>query len=132
MRKEYEFYVYIVASKSRTLYIGVTNALLFRVSQHREGQIEGFTQRYKVNRLVYFERFQYIENAIHREKELKGWLRVRKIALIESLNPTWEDLFVAIQEGRWKDPRANVTLKFSPAQTKAGPSPTDQDDNSKD
>jgi len=129
MRKDYEFYIYIVASKSRTLYIGVTNNLLFRTNRHRKGEIEGFTQKYKVNRLVYFERFQYIENAIAREKQLKGWLRSRKITLIESLNPTWEDLYILILEHRWKDPRKILTPGTSPVQTKTGPSPTAQDDN---
>jgi putative endonuclease len=129
MRKDYEFYIYIVASKSRTLYIGVTNNLLFRTNQHRKGEIEGFTQKYKVNRLVYFERFQYIENAIAREKQLKGWLRSRKIALIESLNPTWEDLYILILENRWKDPRKILTPGTSHPQTEAGPSTTAQDDN---
>jgi putative endonuclease len=88
----YEFYVYILASRSRTLYIGVTRHLRTRILQHRAQKPGSFTARYKIDRLVYFERFQYISNAIAREKELKDWNRARKIALIETTNPTWEDL----------------------------------------
>jgi putative endonuclease len=91
-RVEYRFFVYILASRSRNLYIGVTNSLRERVSQHREATSSSFTARYKINRLVYFERYQYIGNAIAREKELKDWNRARKISLIEAENPTWEDL----------------------------------------
>jgi putative endonuclease len=89
---EYEFFVYILSSRSRTLYIGVTRNLRVRVLQHRENKPGSFTARYNIDRLVYFERFQYIGNAIAREKELKDWNRARKIGLIESLNPTWQDL----------------------------------------
>ena len=88
----YEFFVYILSSRSRTLYIGVTNDLHVRVLQHREKQPGSFTAQYNIDRLVYFERFQYVQNAIAREKELKDWNRARKVALIESVNPTWEDL----------------------------------------
>ena len=91
-RREYNFYVYILASRSRTLYVGVTHALRTRVAQHREGAPGTFTTRYNVHRLVYAERFQYVGNAIAREKELKDWNRGRKVALIEVRNPTWEDL----------------------------------------
>jgi len=86
------FYVYIMASKSRVLYIGITNNLWRRVWEHKNGLCSGFTRDYKIHRLVYFERYQYVRNAIYREKQLKGWLRRRKIALIEAVNPTWEDL----------------------------------------
>jgi putative endonuclease len=89
---DYEFYVYILSSRSRTLYIGVTRHLRPRVLQHRAQKPRSFTARYNIDRLVYFERFQYISNAIAREKELKDWNRARKIALIETTNPTWEDL----------------------------------------
>jgi putative endonuclease len=94
MPKEHHYYVYIVASRSRTLYIGVTNKLIFRVTEHREGTLDGFTKKYRIHRLVYFEHFNYIDNAIAREKELKGWLREKKVALITEANPTWEDLYV--------------------------------------
>ena len=92
MRREYHFWVYILASRSRSLYIGVTNDLNQRVSIHRQSEPGTHTARYKVHRLVYFERFQYVLNAITRETELKHWTRAQKVALIESVNPTWEDL----------------------------------------
>jgi putative endonuclease len=93
MRREYNFYVYILSSRSRTLYVGITSALLRRVHQHREGNADSFTARYGIHRLVYFENFAYADNAIAREKELKGWLREKKMALIAAANPTWHDLY---------------------------------------
>jgi putative endonuclease len=90
--EDHQYYVYILASRSRTLYIGVTNNLLHRIAQHRSNKAPSFTSRYKTHRLVYFEPFQYINNAIAREKYLKHFTREEKIALIESTNPTWEDL----------------------------------------
>jgi putative endonuclease len=86
------FHVYIVASKQRTLYIGMTGDLIHRIAQHKSGLIEGFTRRYNVNRLVHFEGFTDVRDARAREKQLKGWLRKKKIALIEAENPEWEDL----------------------------------------
>ena len=86
------YYSYIMASRSRVLYIGVTNDLRRRVDEHKKAIHPGFTSKYRVNRLVYFEKFNWILDAIAREKELKGWKRSRKISLIESRNPTWEDL----------------------------------------
>jgi putative endonuclease len=85
-------YVYILASKAGVLYVGVTNSLDDRVLAHRLKRVEGFTKRYNVNRLVYSEYFPGIVLAIAREKEIKGWTRARKIALIESTNPLWTDL----------------------------------------
>ena len=96
MYEEHHYFVYILSSLSRTLYIGVTNHLNRRVQEHREGIADSFTKRYNIHRLVYFERFQYIGNAITREKELKGWLREKKIALIEAENPTWKDLYLEL------------------------------------
>ena len=87
-----QYYVYIMASRSQVLYIGVTNHLARRVAEHKTGEVAGFTQRYKVNRLVYFESSTSINAAISREKQLKGWTRSKKIRLIESDNPNWEDL----------------------------------------
>jgi putative endonuclease len=92
MTREWRFWVYIMASKSRRLYTGVTNDIVRRVREHKEGRIEGFTRRCRINRLVYSERFHYIGNAIEREKEIKSWDRGKRVALIESTNPTWEDL----------------------------------------
>jgi putative endonuclease len=86
------YYVYVLASISRTLYIGVTNDLERRVVEHGEGLMPGFTAKYHVKRLVYFEAFGEIEAAISREKQLKGWRRAKKIKLIESLNPRWDDI----------------------------------------
>ncbi|HEV7515051.1 MAG TPA: GIY-YIG nuclease family protein [Thermoanaerobaculia bacterium] len=86
------FYVYILASRSRALYVGVTNHLAYRVQQHKDGINSGFTHRYKINRLVYCETFGEVRPAIEREKQIKGWTRARKVALIESLNPEWDDL----------------------------------------
>jgi putative endonuclease len=86
------YYVYVMASKSRTLYTGVTNNLERRVLQHRRKLTPGFTARYNINRLVYYETFGDVLAAIAREKQVKGWLRSKKIALIESANRDWKDL----------------------------------------
>ncbi|MBU4311123.1 MAG: GIY-YIG nuclease family protein [Candidatus Omnitrophica bacterium] len=88
------YYVYILASKRNgTLYIGVTNDLVRRVYEHKEGLVEGFTKKYKVDRLVYFEETNDVESAITREKRLKKWNRQWKIELIEKENPEWKDLY---------------------------------------
>ena len=93
MRSEdYQFWVYILSNRSHILYIGMTNGLRKRIMQHREQKAGSFTARYKITRLVYREEFQYVLNAIAREKELKHWTRAQKIALIEAANPTWEEL----------------------------------------
>ncbi|MDJ0979297.1 MAG: GIY-YIG nuclease family protein [Erythrobacter sp.] len=89
--------VYIIASKPYgTLYIGVTSDLVGRLWQHRNGEIEGFTKRYKVHRLVRYEAFGDMESAIKREKRLKNWHCQWKINLIESENPDWQDLAVGL------------------------------------
>jgi putative endonuclease len=90
--RQHHYYVYIMASKSRVLYTGVTGNLQRRVLEHKYDAEPGFTTHYRIHRLVYYETFHYIGNAITREKEIKGWLRSKKVALIRSLNPTWEDL----------------------------------------
>jgi len=90
--QEHSCCTYIMASRSHTLYIGITSDLLKRVFQHKWKEHEGFTARYNCDRLVWFERYQDVQKAIAREKELKGWRRSKKIALIESTNPTWADL----------------------------------------
>ncbi len=84
--------VYILDSISGTLYIGMTNDLVARVRQHQNHTFGGFTERYEVTRLLYYERFTDVGLAIRREKQLKGWRREKKIALIEGLNPQWRDL----------------------------------------
>jgi putative endonuclease len=86
------YFTYIMASRSHTLYIGVTGGLLHRVFQHKWREHEGFSARYNCDRLVWFERHQDVNDAIAREKELKGWRRAKKIALIEDANPSWADL----------------------------------------
>jgi putative endonuclease len=87
------YFTYIVASKSRTLYIGMTGDLRMRVYQHkRKLHAGGFAATYNCDRLVWLERFMLPLNAIAREKQLKGWIRAKKIALIETKNPTWDDL----------------------------------------
>ena len=87
-----QYYVYIMASPSGTLYVGMTNNLQQRVYEHKHGLIQGFTKKYNVTRLVYFEETGDVQSAIAREKEIKKWRRSKKIALIESLNPKWQDL----------------------------------------
>ena len=89
------YFTYIVASRSRTLYIGVTSNLVHRIHQHKYQLHEGFTAKYNCHRLVWFERFEGPTRAIAREKQLKGWTRAKKIALIERTNATWEDLSTA-------------------------------------
>lgn len=102
-----------MASKSRTLYVGVSGFLMARVLHHKSGECEGFTQRYNVNRLVYYEVFQYVNNAIARETEIKNWRREKKVALIEADNPTWKDL-----SADWGKPVVVTKADSSPA--KAG------------
>lgn len=92
--------VYIMASKSGVLYVGVTNNLERRASQHMSKLVPGFTARYNVRKLVYYEPFGDVRLAIAREKQIKGWLRKRKIALIESRNPSWKDLIAELEAAR--------------------------------
>jgi putative endonuclease len=84
--------VYMLSNKSRVLYVGVTNHLERRIYEHKNKLINGFTEKYNVTRLVYYEATSDVRSAIAREKELKGWRRDKKIALIEQANPSWEDL----------------------------------------
>jgi putative endonuclease len=86
------YYVYIMTNKSKTLYTGVTNDLQRRVFEHKHHLVEGFTEKYNITKLVYFEETSDVREAICREKQIKGWLRKKKIALIESINPEWKDL----------------------------------------
>src|ERR1700731_41475 len=85
-------HVYILSNISKMLYIGVTSNLERRILEHKNKLIPGFTQKYNLHCLVYFESFGDVRDAIVREKQLKGWLRARKVALIESKNPNWNDL----------------------------------------
>lgn len=90
--KEHRYFVYIVCSNSGTLYIGITNSIYRRALQHKRGEIEGFAAKYGCHRLVYYESFDDVRKVIDREKQLKRWVRRKKIALIESKNPRWADL----------------------------------------
>ncbi|MBA3914671.1 MAG: GIY-YIG nuclease family protein [Acidobacteriales bacterium] len=92
MHSERCYYVYIMASRSLTLYTGITNNIFRRALEHKSGRIEGFTKKYNINRLVYYESFQYVNNAIAREKQIKAWTREKRLFLIKSMNPTWLDL----------------------------------------
>ena len=92
------YFVYILASRSRCLYVGVTNNIYRRLADHRAGLV-AFTAKYCVTRLVYVEETSDVRAAIAREKQIKGWTRVRKIALIETDNPGWRDLAEEEREG---------------------------------
>src|ERR1700760_5127913 len=91
-RRDHHYFVYIMASRTRVLYCGMTNSLERRVSEHSAGTTPGFTSDYRCERLVWFERYQYVRNAIARETEIKTWTRAKKIALIEEQNPSRADL----------------------------------------
>jgi putative endonuclease len=99
MGRQRIYYVYILASRiGMTLYIGVTNDLIRRIYEHREKLAEGFTKKYGVVRLVYFEQYNDIEVAIRREKRLKKWNRAWKVRVVEENNPNWEDLYPSIAQ----------------------------------
>ncbi len=98
MKKEYNFYVYIMASLSGTLYIGFTNDLLRRVLEHKEGKAKGFTQKYSCKKLVYYEQSNNVYAAMNREKEIKKWRREKKQNLIQTINPRWDDLYEVLAQ----------------------------------
>ena len=98
-----QYYVYIVASKSRVLYTRVTNDILRRVTEHKQKKGSEFTSKYNIDRLVFFEPFSDVRAAISREKQIKGWKREKKINLIESINPDWKDL----SEGWYEEDKEN-------------------------
>jgi putative endonuclease len=91
-QKVHEYWVYMVASNTGTIYVGMTNSLEHRIGQHQAGEKEGFSKTYGCKRLVYWESYDSVLRAIGREKQLKGWRRSKKIALIEKKNPRWQDL----------------------------------------
>ncbi len=93
------YYVSIMTNSSKTLYIGVTNTLQRRMYEHQHHLVAGFTNRYHITRLVYFEETSDVYAALAREKQIKGWLRAKKMALIESINPEWRDLSEEWQGG---------------------------------
>lgn len=90
--REVHYEVYIMANRTRTIYTGMTNTLRRRVNKHKEKLIPGFTKRYNIDKLVYYEYYKDVRDAIAREMQVKGFLRTKKISLIESMNPTWKDL----------------------------------------
>lgn len=93
------YYVYILTNwNNKVIYTGITNNLLLRVYQHKNKLIEGFTKKYNVNKLVYFQEFYDANEAISAEKKIKGWTRAKKIELIESINPDWKDLLPELQK----------------------------------
>ncbi len=92
MPRDHKYWIYIVASETGTLYIGMTNSLERRITEHKDGTHKGFASKYGCNRLVYWESFDDVRKAIDREKELKAWRREKKVALIETRNLRWEDL----------------------------------------
>ena len=98
-QRQHCYTVYILGSISGTLYVGITSNLHFRLQQHRNHTFRGFTATYEVNRLLYFETYGEVTNAIAREKQLKGWRREKKVALIKSMNPAWLDLSGRFSEG---------------------------------
>lgn len=98
-----DYYVYIMSNHSRTLYVGVTSDLIRRVFEHKSKLIPGFTKRYNVTDLVYFEQTSDIASAIIREKEIKGWVRRKKVALVHESNPEWRDLSLD-----WPDPLPEI------------------------
>lgn len=93
--KEYNYYIYILASKKNgVLYVGVTNSIIKRIAQHKNKVVQGFTNTYFVDKLVYYEKYSDINDAIAREKQLKKWKREWKVNLIEKDNPEWKDLYI--------------------------------------
>lgn len=104
----YEYYVYVMSNKARMIYVGMTNDLLRRVYEHKNKLVKGFTSKFNMTKLVYFESTDDVTAAIAREKEIKGWVRRKKTALISTTNPEWKDLSEewysnsVIQEGKSK------------------------------
>ena len=87
------YYVYILTNRSGTLYIGVTGNLPERIREHKEKKYDGFTARYSIDRLIWFQEYGNASEAIEAEKRLKGWKREKKVALVNGVNPSWQDLF---------------------------------------
>jgi putative endonuclease len=120
MQQERTYFVYIMASRSGVLYCGVTNSIRRRNAEHKSRRHDGFTARYRCTRLVYYEIYRSIHNAIAREKQIKRWRRDKKVALIEQANPRWLDL-----SDQWDKPIPpyNATLVAKPGANPAPPAP---------
>jgi putative endonuclease len=116
------YFVYIMTNRSKTLYTGVTNNLVRRVREHKAGTGSRFAAKYKLDRLVYFERFEDIHNAIEREKRIKGWLRIKRGALIVSRNPAGRDLSLEWYEHHQFQPEPTSKLKQNANPTTTQPS----------
>ena len=108
------YFVYIMSNRSKTLYVGVTNSLVRRVREHKSGMGSMFTKKYKLDRLVYYERYEDVHRAIGREKQIKGWLRIKKIALIVSINPAWRDLSLEWYGHHAFEPDASIAKQALP------------------
>ncbi|HXC44820.1 MAG TPA: GIY-YIG nuclease family protein [Candidatus Dormibacteraeota bacterium] len=106
MGEERRYFVYIMADASKRIYTGMTNSLRRRVREHKQKLTPGFTAKYNITRLVYFESFEDVRNAIEREKQIKAWTREKRLALVESTNLKWEDL-----SREWDKPQ---TFRFVP------------------
>ena len=106
MPRQHRYFVYILGSLSGTLYVGITSDLAARTLQHKNHAFSGFTAKYDVNRLLYYEMYEQVGEAIQREKQLKGWRREKKIALIEKANPQWKDL-----SREWSEPFRRVAVR---------------------
>ena len=111
--KRHNYSVYMIASRSRTLYIGMTNNLERRIFEHKNSLIDGFSQNYQCHRLVYYELFDNVRKAIDREKQFKRWSRAKKVFLIERENRTWEDLAAGWFERHRCEPEKQVPLLAS-------------------
>jgi putative endonuclease len=97
MSRDYDFWIYIVTNQhDSVLYIGVTNSLTRRITEHRSGELPGFTADYRCHKLIYYEHYSNVDEAIERETQLKKWSRAKKVELIERMNPRWLDLFEEI------------------------------------
>ena len=114
MRAPKIYFVYIMTNRSKTLYTGITNNLVRRVREHKSGIGSVFTSRYKLDRLMYYERFEDVHRSIGREKEIKGWLRLKKIALIVSVNSTWRDLSLEWYERHAFQPDGSIRRQSLP------------------
>ena len=108
LSREHQYWVYIATNGSKTLYTGVTNDLQRRMYEHTNSLMPGFTSKYRIDRLVYFEATSDVRAAIAREKQIKGWRRERKVALIEAANPKWSDL-----SREWTDGADSSSLRSS-------------------
>lgn len=108
MRDPKVYFVYIMTNRSKTLYTGITNSLIRRVRERKEGIGSVFTSKYRLDRLVCYERFEDVHHAIGREKQIKGWSRLKRIALIVSVNPAWRDLSLEWFEHHPFEPEAKA------------------------